>query len=104
MKGDRHERVADGPPVVAPGADSTAVSAVQHPRRLMLSVGEAARELGVGTSTVRRLIHARKLDAVRFFPGGDFHIRPGDLQTFVDRLETERQAGLRLVHGRRRRS
>jgi excisionase family DNA binding protein len=72
------------------------------PSRRLMTIAEAADDLGIGVTTVRRLIRARRLPAVRLFAGGDLRIRPSDLTTFVNSLETEQEAGLRLVYGTRK--
>jgi len=60
------------------------VSTDEH-RQTLLRPPEAARVLGVSLSTVRRLIHANQLPAVRV--GGQLRVDPVDLA----RLVTERR-------------
>jgi excisionase family DNA binding protein len=48
------------------------------------SVSEAARQLGVSPSTVRRIIRAGALPAARYGPKGRLRIDPGDLAAFAD--------------------
>lgn len=69
-------------------------------RGLTLTVAQAAVDLGLCVTSVRKLIAQRRLQAIRYFPGGDLRIRPADLEAFVAHLETEEEIGLRLVHGR----
>ncbi len=49
----------------------------------LLTVGDAAKSLGVGPATVRRLVRAGRLQAHRLGDKGAIKIRPDDLAAFV---------------------
>ena len=73
-------------PVYAPSANGTA-----------LTIGQAAHQLGVSTTTVRKLITAGRLPATQPVPYAPWAIRPDDLHaTPVQRVVQAVQAGRRL--------
>ncbi len=60
---------------------------------LLLTVAEAATELRVSGRTVERMVREGVLLAVRIGKRGDQRIRRADLEKFVGRLKTTRDAG-----------
>ena len=58
---------------------------------LLLKVPEAAAQLGISRAKLYELVAAGILPAVKI--GGCRRLRSADLQDYVNRLTTERQAG-----------
>jgi len=54
-----------------------------RPNALMLTVGEAARELGVHVNTVRRWADEGKLESFKLNPRGDRRFKRSYIQTFL---------------------
>ena len=54
----------------------------------LLTTGEAAQRLGVDPATIRRLIAAEQLPAVRI--GRSYRIEPDQLAAFTDQRRTSR--------------
>ena len=72
----------------APEKQAVAVDAPQSitPKKVTLTLEEAALESGINSWSLRRLIRSRKLAVVR--PGGShgkIYIRRSDLEAFLDR-------------------
>jgi excisionase family DNA binding protein len=66
------------------------MSTYATPRRLVLTIPEAAERAGVDEATVRRAIHAGELRAVRLAPGGRLlRVWPSDLAAWLGEPEEE---------------
>src|SRR5687768_16259415 len=61
-----------------------------------LTLGQAARHLGVAQSTVRKWAYSRLLPAF-FTPGGHRRFRLGDLEAFLSGSRAARRSGSSLV-------
>ena len=60
--------------------------------KLLVTAAEAARRLDMSVSTLRRLVDAGEIDAIRFGEKGHVRIRVRDLEELVEREGEPRDA------------
>lgn len=67
---------------------SAIIRTLDHEGRPMLSVGAAARRIGVHPNTLKRLLKRGAITGVRINARGDWRVDPDALQRYVDEVKT----------------